>query len=713
MKKIYTLFGVCLIAGSVFSQSNLVDPSSYAKSPFQPDFEQADHEMLPVLIPDNEVPTPTPVGSPEAFNTIWSSDFDTPSQWLSTSSPTAPGAAPWAIVDAGTATISWFANPIASSSGDNMAYMDPNGLTGTTQYDILLTTSASIDISNETPNVALTFEQYYARFNEDTRIEISSNGTSWTEVGSNKHVEITALGTGQFPTDNPDLRCYDLRDALTAMGSPTDIWIRFGYNGNVGYGWMLDDVQLIETPQNNMTLVESYFNQYADSSETKTYTLIPERQADGLLWDFGGAYENQGTLTQTNARLEVNITEPTGTQSFSSPSAVALITTVADSTNATSGTYSPAEGTGNYSVEFTMMTDSMPDVASGRNTKVHEFEVTNTKYSRDKGFSGGGSSFSNSIGAYQMSVRYEFPTADSVIGMCIEFFDNSASGNGTTVGAFFDVVFGTAPDALTPHQQFVEVLSTDLNAEKIIMFDTPYEVLTPGDIFAGFRVLNGSDDFWLNVNTIDDDLNCTPPFITYVGNNDNSNIGYSDVTPFIRLITKPKASLCAAANITINENVTYDLAAYTANITAIAVGGTGTFSYQWNDSANSTTNSILVNALQTYTVTVTDGNFCTATKNIQVTGGNVSVSELQNDAFSFKVFPNPSGGEFTLDIDNASNGAYTIDVKNMLGQTVHNEVISVNGNTTKVLNLSGMDKGVYFLHLSNSGAEKSERVVIR
>lgn len=79
------------------------------------------------------------------------------------------------------------------------------------------------------------------------------------------------------------------------------------------------------------------------------------------------------------------------------------------------------------------------------------------------------------------------------------------------------------------------------------------------------------------------------------------------------------ATVGQASPITITETIT-NVACYNDNHGSISVsvsGGTGNYSYLWNTGSNS---SNIVNlTAATYTVTVTDANGCTATKNITIT----------------------------------------------------------------------------------------------
>jgi hypothetical protein len=63
---------------------------------------------------------------------------------------------------------------------------------------------------------------------------------------------------------------------------------------------------------------------------------------------------------------------------------------------------------------------------------------------------------------------------------------------------------------------------------------------------------------------------------------------------------------------------------------------------------------------------------------------------------NFTVYPNPSNGEFTINLSGEAKIS-TLTVKNVVGQTIINKTVNVAGNTTETISLSDYSKGVYFL----------------
>lgn len=109
------------------------------------------------------------------------------------------------------------------------------------------------------------------------------------------------------------------------------------------------------------------------------------------------------------------------------------------------------------------------------------------------------------------------------------------------------------------------------------------------------------------------------------------------------------------------------------------------------------------------TYSVTDANSCTgsATDIIQVSACT-GIEELASGTL-MKVFPNPSNGIFTIEFAQALTDAYNLEIYNTVGQIVH--VQSVSGEVS-VIDLSNLERGIYFLQLEFNGVRYLEKIII-
>ncbi len=139
-------------------------------------------------------------------------------------------------------------------------------------------------------------------------------------------------------------------------------------------------------------------------------------------------------------------------------------------------------------------------------------------------------------------------------------------------------------------------------------------------------------------------------------------------------------------------------------------GGTAPFEFDWdNDGTGDTDDTEDLSGLVSgsYTVIVYDDNGCSETLTIDV-GTQVSVNDLNK--LSFKVYPNPGTGIFTIELgDNATTNS-TVQVMSSVGEIVLEQTLITQ---TTQLNLEGMSKGVYFVKLTNGDSQKSIKLMLQ
>ncbi len=99
---------------------------------------------------------------------------------------------------------------------------------------------------------------------------------------------------------------------------------------------------------------------------------------------------------------------------------------------------------------------------------------------------------------------------------------------------------------------------------------------------------------------------------------------------------------------------------------------------------------------------------------IRLNFGNLTIGVEENEAeLDFAVSPNPTTGELNIQLESNTAKTYRLNVRNMLGQVVHNDNVSVNGKKRINLDLSGNEKGVYFVTLENGQERLVRKVVLK
>jgi hypothetical protein len=138
--------------------------------------------------------------------------------------------------------------------------------------------------------------------------------------------------------------------------------------------------------------------------------------------------------------------------------------------------------------------------------------------------------------------------------------------------------------------------------------------------------------------------------------------------------------------------------------------GAGFTSYLWSTGA--TTQTIVVSTSATYIVTVTDNNGCQGNDLVIVTvltgindfGANSSVL----------IAPNPAKDVIKVALNNFVNDKYTISLINNLGQMILTSSLDVqSSNAEQTIDLSGVQRGVYYVEIKSSKGISHNRIIVQ
>jgi hypothetical protein len=88
----------------------------------------------------------------------------------------------------------------------------------------------------------------------------------------------------------------------------------------------------------------------------------------------------------------------------------------------------------------------------------------------------------------------------------------------------------------------------------------------------------------------------------------------------------------------------------------------------------------------------------------------VGLNEVSFDK-NIKVYPNPTSGKLSVKFDMLS-GDYFVSITNLLGQNLNTNKVSISGEYTYNMDLSGYSKGVYFIEVSNGSSKMVKKVVV-
>ncbi len=175
---------------------------------------------------------------------------------------------------------------------------------------------------------------------------------------------------------------------------------------------------------------------------------------------------------------------------------------------------------------------------------------------------------------------------------------------------------------------------------------------------------------------------------------------FMQVGPVVNIIAEPGLTACWYQTITLDATTP------------------GAVSYLWTP-GGATTPTIDVTYAEygigahDFSVTVNTGS-CDATKEVSTYLDACTAIGEKNNGVSVSVFPNPSNGEFTLELNSAKSVIADMSITNSLGMKVYAEKnVSVNGKVVKNLSLSNLSSRIYLLTLQNGDLKITQKIFIK
>ncbi len=325
MRKVLLLLSAAVIGGSAFAQSHLQNKQ----------VEEFKGYRLTEMDANESTQTRQMTNQRSAnVNVIWEDDFSSGiSNWTNqggingTTNPTpiweyrGPNTTP----DTATGTRGAYGNNrrIESLTWQNgfvifdSDYLDNAGIVGNfgggavpaPHYGELI--SPVIDLSNH-PNAQIEFYQFFRQFNSFTEIMLSNDGgTTWVD---------TILVNGDIETNNATAaNSYQVFDVSAVGGGQSQFRFKFSFRDDGGsyYFWQIDDVRVIETPDNDLAILPTYTDAQgllfrssviADDRDAD-YGYIPQNQLSDVT--FQAIVENLGKVDQPNTKVNFDVVGPT------------------------------------------------------------------------------------------------------------------------------------------------------------------------------------------------------------------------------------------------------------------------------------------------------------------------------------------------------------------------------------------------------------------
>ncbi|MBA3899521.1 MAG: T9SS type A sorting domain-containing protein [Bacteroidetes bacterium] len=492
MKKFYMIPVFAMITGVSFGQWNTVNiPEREA-------------------VKGNQILKTGPMdpGQSGSRNIIWQNNFDIPGDW--TMSNTSTPATDWIITNTIPTNLSGqnFQN-INSTSGGNFAIIDSDGPGQSASQNARMVTTNPINLSSY-QGVILNFQNSHRRYQEKHFVLISTDGVNWTEIPVNVGY------TANTSSPNPENVSVNL---TSYIGGQQTAYIGFRYEGAYDWFWMIDDVELEEAPENDLTLGYRFYGEFSK---------VPLSQVTPL--GFVGSVINNGFGNQTNVKLNVKVTGGSSGTFDETSAPIASLAAGAIDTIYLAQQFTPSD-IGNYSIAYEISQDQV-DGNPADNMLTTGFSVSDSIFSRDNDrYTNMGYSRANKA-TYTLGNVFNVENAGYLtsISFVLTYL--------TEVGAEVRIKLHDADFEILATSEVYDIVASDINAEVTqalnapktvtLTFNEPYFV-EKGEYLVGVEHLNAAANVSIATGT---DI-MQPLQQAYV--NYNNDWFYLTSTPMIRM----------------------------------------------------------------------------------------------------------------------------------------------------------------------------------
>ena len=361
-------------------------------------------------------------------------------------------------------------------------------------------TSSTIDLSlYSQPSITLSFNQRFRHFNYDeTYVEMSQDGGS-TWVYSQQ------VNAGE-PTNGTSLQ-NNLSLIVPVLPS-ANTKIRFRWSSTSdsddygsGYGWMIDDVKLVEPYADEFTLTKVWTG---DIVQKWDYYSTPLTQV--IPMTVGAVISNMGGVSQTKV-VSIEILQGT-TSVYTATENITILPGVSDTLWHTS-TFTPTSN-GVYTVKFTLPTDAI----NTNNTQSEDFEVTPNIYGHNFPISGTSFFGFNTVDAeIGMGNLYEINANQQLNGINVQF------ATGTTVSTEVRCELWEVVDGIQGTMNFITDVTYTVPSPLNTANPTTIAFSSPGQMEAGKL-------YMVILKTYQDATNKLRIRSSVKGDDDFSTIGY-------------------------------------------------------------------------------------------------------------------------------------------------------------------------------------------
>jgi hypothetical protein len=329
-------------------------------------------------------------------------------------------------------------------------------------------TTSSIDLSGYA-NVSLEFEHSFRLNNSiDLTVSISTDSINWTTYN------VQGNATNNQASADPE---YLSLNISSVAGNSATAYVKVGWNARV-YFWMLDDMKIVETPDNKIDLSETSFGGWYTTPTTNgfglEYTLIPMKQIIANPYIFEGEVTNLGALNQT-AHINVNVLDESSSSVFTTISADSILFPQDTMIFVGQNKFIP-NSTGLYTFDtWASSVDTISDTMSSFSA------VTDNVYGRDNGTMSSSYELGRSCGGMIVGSYFDVYDTDDLASLSVYMKDNSVPG--ALIYAMIYEIDDSNDKIYLAQSDDYAITANDLNNWTTISFDDDFS-LVPGTYMA-------------------------------------------------------------------------------------------------------------------------------------------------------------------------------------------------------------------------------------
>ena len=581
------------------------------------------------------------VNNDKSATVIWAEDFGNgfPSSWDRVTSNVSGGFATcnWVWSDdgswgnfsgGGTASPDAAINSTTASNGFLISDIDSanhfaNGQPSGSNYEYIdsyFITEAVNTVGY--PSVSLEFEHNF-RFNNsiDLVVSVSNDSVSW--------IDFFVQGSATNNQESADPELLNLNISCVAGDQPT-VYVKVGWSARVYY-WMIDDMRIIETPNNVLELVETNYGGWFTTPTTEGYGLdysfFPLNQAIAHPYVFEGVVKNLGGQPQTT-KLNIDVFDVNGVGIFSATSNDSILSPQDAACDFDERVFKGVSGfvpssIGEYQFNLWGSSDSaLTDTISMVST------VTDDVYGRDNGNQYDEYGLGRSCGGMIIGTYFDVFTADNAKSLSVYIDDKSVPGA----------------------EIYAAIYEIDSNNDKYLLEESSNYTLLASDI--------GS---WIEL-------------------------------PFDNTISLSEQTYMAAVGGFVHP--------FDTSLVAMSRTARPTTCYIQKNGCLNTGQSL--------------GNWYWLSRVPMIRMNMGMASSVEENIFqgSLEIYPNPADDKFVLEFNNVNPDSYHIVIRNVFGQTIFDEKTRVSGFYKKGIEVSNFAKGIYFVSVSSSLYEITEKLVL-